>query len=119
MACLFCELGKNKGLFTYENDSFYVIPDKFPASKGHSLVILKEHKETFFELDKNELEGAFDALTKTKEILDSKYKPDAYNIGVNEGAAAGRTIPHVHIHLIPRYASEQSRGGIEAALKRC
>lgn len=117
MTCLFCELAKNKDAFLYENDYFYCIPDKFPASPGHALVILKTHKESFFELDGDELGEAMDALKGTKKILDRKHHPDAYNIAVNDGTAAGRMIPHMHVHLIPRYASSQKKGGVEALLK--
>ena len=117
MPCLFCELSKNKSVFLHENESFYVIPDKFPACKGHSLIILKKHKESFFDLQNEELKDLKDALYKTKILLDEKFHPDAYNLGINEGAAAGRTIHHFHAHLIPRYVSEPAKGGIEALLK--
>ncbi|MBI5035725.1 HIT domain-containing protein [Candidatus Micrarchaeota archaeon] len=117
MTCLFCDLAQNKDAFLYENSFFYCVPDKFPASPGHALIILKTHKESFFELAPEELDGAMDALKETKKILDGKHRPDAYNIAVNEGAAAGRMIPHMHIHLIPRYASAEKRGGVEVLLK--
>lgn len=117
MDCLFCKLKNNKDAYLYENDSFYCIPDKYPASTGHCLVILKTHKVSFFELTDREAAHAKDALEKTKKILDPKHHPDAYNIAVNEGEAAGRTIHHVHFHLIPRYQGKGPKGGIEAILK--
>ncbi len=118
MPCLFCTLKENNANYLCENDFWYVIADKYPASPGHHLAILKTHKESFFELDDDELIAAQSALKTTKEKLDASHQPDAYNIGINEGAAAGRTIHHVHIHLIPRYASAPAKGGIEALLKK-
>jgi diadenosine tetraphosphate (Ap4A) HIT family hydrolase len=56
----------------------------------------------------------YDLICKTKELIDKKYAPDGYNIGINDGEAAGRTVPHLHIHIIPRYAGDvkNPRGGI-------
>lgn len=117
MDCLFCKLKDLQGNYLCENDSFYCIADKYPASPGHSLAILKTHKESFFELTDREMADARDALAQLEKILDEKHKPDAYNIAVNEGEAAGRTIHHVHIHLVPRYRGQGPQGGIEAILK--
>lgn len=117
MSCLFCQLKDNASSYLYENEAFYCIPDKFPASPGHALIILKAHKESAFDLTPEEWQAAHEALKATKKKLDQTHKPDAYNIGINEGAAAGRTIHHVHLHLIPRYASSPAKGGIEALLK--
>ncbi|MBI4361045.1 HIT family protein [Candidatus Micrarchaeota archaeon] len=117
MNCLFCKLKNNTENYLYENDSWYGIADKYPASPGHSLVILKTHKVSFFELTDHEAADAKDALEHVKKTLDAKHHPDAYNIAVNEGEAAGRTIHHVHFHLIPRYAGKGPKGGIEAIFK--
>ncbi len=115
--CLFCDLSKNNAAFIFENAHWYVIPDKFPASLGHSLLILKKHKESLFKLDVGEWTALQDALIQTKQKLDESHQPDAYNVGVNEGQVAGRMIDHVHVHLIPRYAKEPAKGGIEALIK--
>ncbi len=117
MPCLFCTLKENKAAYLCENADWYVIPDKFPASPGHSLVILKDHKESVFDLDQREWASLQDALAATKVKLNASHEPDAYNVGINDGKAAGRMIDHVHIHLIPRYASAPAKGGIETLLK--
>ena len=117
MPCLFCTLKENKANYLYENESWYVLPDKYPASPGHSLVILKAHKDSLFELDESEWAELQNALNNAKKKLDASHEPDAYNIGVNDGKAAGRVIDHLHIHLIPRYAKAPAKGGIEALLK--
>lgn len=117
MPCIFCELSKNTSNFIYQNANWYVLADKFPVSAGHSLAILKSHKESVFELDANQWTSLQDALNATKKTLDKSHRPDAYNVGINDGKAAGRIIEHVHVHLIPRYASASVKGGIETLLK--
>ncbi|MBI2445645.1 HIT family protein [Candidatus Micrarchaeota archaeon] len=117
MPCLFCTLKENQAAYVCDNAHWYVIPDKFPASPGHALIILKTHKESAFDLDATEWSALQDALTKAKKSLDASHKPDAYNVGINDGKSAGRMIDHVHVHLIPRYASAPTKGGIEALLK--
>jgi diadenosine tetraphosphate (Ap4A) HIT family hydrolase len=71
-------------------------------------IIPKRHVNSFFELSNEEIIAAYDLLKKAKKLLDKKFSPDAYNIGVNDGKAAGQTIFHLHIHLIPRYFGDVS-----------
>lgn len=112
MDCIFCKIDNSK--FIAESDNFYAIEDGFPVSPGHSLVIAKKHTESFFDLTSNEVSEAYELLSKTKKIVDDKHNPDAYNIGINNGEAAGRTVHHLHIHLIPRYSGDvpDPRGGV-------
>jgi diadenosine tetraphosphate (Ap4A) HIT family hydrolase len=113
--CLFCdrENAENHQIFA-ENDLFYARWDNFPISKGHSEIVSKKHTDSFFDLTEEEILHFFDLIKKAKEIITEKYHPDAFNIGVNDGEAAGRTIHHLHIHLIPRYLGdmENPRGGV-------
>ena len=90
------------------------IYDAFPISPGHTLVISKRHIVSLFEANKEEREAIFDLLEQVKLDLMRKYTPDGFNIGINDGVAAGQTINHLHIHLIPRYAGdiEEPRGGV-------
>ncbi len=117
MACLFCELQHNAGDVLYENDAFYAVYDIRPVSPGHALVIAKKHINSFFDLDAPLAPLLLDALSGTRKKIDEKYGPAAYNIGVNDGSEAGRVIPHLHVHLIPRYAGEHGKG-IEIAMKQ-
>jgi len=113
--CLFCDLQKTKkDQNVLENDLFYAHWDENPVNKGHALIISKRHTLSFFDLTELELTQMYNLLQKTKAIIDEKYNPDAYNIGVNDGGSAGRTIHHLHIHLIPRYKGdvENPRGGV-------
>ncbi len=105
--CLFCDRNNvKKHSIIAQNELFYARWDNFPVSKGHSEIVPKKHIESFFDLNKNDLSLLFDLIKKTKEIVVDKYNPDAFNIGINEGVAAGRTIHHLHVHLIPRYKGD-------------
>lgn len=109
--CLFCNLKRNE---ISQNDFFFAHWDAYPVSPGHVLIISQEHKESFFELSDQELISLF-ALTKEAKLkIDHFYSPDAYNFGVNDGTEAGRTISHLHFHLIPRYKGDvfNPNGGI-------
>lgn len=114
MACIFCEIKD----YILENNLAYGIFDKFPASKGHMLFIPKRHVSNFFDITKEEREAIFDLVDRGKELLDEKYNPDGYNIGVNIEECGGQTVFHVHVHLIPRYKGdvEDPRGGVRGAI---
>jgi diadenosine tetraphosphate (Ap4A) HIT family hydrolase len=91
-----------------------VIRDGFPVSPGHSLILPRRHVQSFFDIDAEERRGLLDLLDQAKKLLDNEFGPAGYNIGINDGASAGQTISHLHIHLIPRYISDcpDPRGGI-------
>jgi superfamily II DNA or RNA helicase/diadenosine tetraphosphate (Ap4A) HIT family hydrolase/HKD family nuclease len=96
------------------NDLAFAIRDKFPVSPGHTLVIPKRVIATWWEATREEQQAIFDLVDRVKEILDHELSPDGYNVGFNAGAAAGQTIDHLHIHVIPRYAGDMTdpRGGV-------
>lgn len=110
--CPFCTLPAER--IVSETQSALVIRDGFPISPGHTLVIPKRHVGSFFELTSEEHKEMFALLTQAKATLDKEFQPDAYNIGINDGTAAGQTVPHVHMHLIPRFKGDRSdpRGGV-------
>lgn len=95
-------------------DHAFLIRDGFPVSEGHSLIIPNRHVSSFFKLTDAERHAMLSLLEQAKNELDKSQKPDGYNIGINDGSAAGQTVPHCHMHLIPRYAKEGSdpRGGV-------
>ena len=90
------------------------IRDGFPVSNGHTLIIPKRHVGSFFEITREERQSLFELMAQAKQAIDTELHPAAYNIGINDGPAAGQTVPHLHIHLIPRYTNDDSdpRGGI-------
>ena len=110
--CPFCHLPAER--IIEQNLHGYLIRDGFPVSPGHSLIIPKRHIASFFETTTDEREALLSLLDKAKQLAAEEFKPDGYNIGINDGAAAGQTVPHLHIHLIPRYAGDldDPRGGV-------
>lgn len=110
--CPFCTLPASR--IVEENAHAVLILDGYPVSPGHSLVIPKRHVGSFFEVTSVERAALFDLLDQAKELVAERHRPDGYNIGINDGGAAGQTVPHLHIHLIPRYHGDQPdpRGGV-------
>jgi len=90
------------------------IRDAYPVSPGHSLIIPLRHIRSFFDLTAEERSALLSLLDAARAGLDSEFQPAGYNIGINDGPAAGQTIAHLHIHLIPRYPGDRAdpRGGI-------
>jgi len=97
-----------------ESDYAFVVRDGFAISEGHTLIIPKRHIGSFFEITSEERQALFELLDQAQKELMNEYSPDAFNISINDGVAAGQTVPHLHIHLIPRYDGdvEDPRGGI-------
>lgn len=88
--------------------------DSFPVSNGHALVMPKRHVESIWKMTTEEYMDASNLVRQVKDILQKQFDPQGFNIGVNCGEAAGQTVFHAHIHVIPRYAGDVSspRGGI-------
>jgi diadenosine tetraphosphate (Ap4A) HIT family hydrolase len=88
--------------------------DGYPVSKGHTLIIPRRHVRSFFDCVDDERQAMLSLLDRAKALLDQQYHPDGYNIGINDGAAAGQTVMHLHIHLISRYVGDcaDARGGV-------
>ena len=101
-----------------ENDIGFVILDGFPVSEGHCLVIPKRVYADYFESTYEEIIGLQKLVIETKSYLDQNYNPDGYNVGINCGEVSGQTVPHVHIHVIPRYSGdmENPRGGVRGVI---
>ncbi len=105
MDCLFCDIldGKKDGHFLYEDNSHVAILDKYPIDVGHGLVIPREHHEKITDMTPEDVGNAFSIVPKiAKAILDATGA-DAFSLGQNNGLAAKQIVPHVHIHIIPRY----------------
>ncbi len=104
----------------YQNSHCYARYDRYPVSKGHLLIIPFRHVENFFDLSQDERQTAFGLVGEAKRKLDTDFQPDGFNIGVNVGVAAGQTVSHVHIHLIPRYHGDvdQPEGGVRGVIPK-
>lgn len=98
----------------FETEKFFLIFDSYPVSEGHILIILKDVKKDYFSLSLQEKLELPSLIDKAKEIIEKKYKPQGYNIGMNCGESAGQTVMHFHCHVIPRYLGDMKnpRGGI-------
>ncbi len=114
MTCPFCEIES----YILENNLSYAIYDKYPVNDGHLLVIPKRHVADYFDLTMEEKNSLIELVDKAKKMLDEKYNPDGYNIGINAGEVAGQTVMHVHLHLIPRYNGDMNEpeGGVRGVI---
>ena len=117
--CLFCKWKEeHKEKIIFENEFAFATYDGYAVSKGHMLFMTKRHVDNFFNTTLEEKVAIFELVNEAKKILDEKYSPDGYNIGMNCGVAAGQSIMHIHVHLIPRYSGdvENPRGGVRGVI---
>ncbi|HHX87977.1 MAG TPA: HIT family protein [Firmicutes bacterium] len=114
MSCPFCQLTEP----VLSNHLAMAVEDNFPASPGHMLIIPRRHILTIDQATGEEAMALFKLLKEVKVIIQDRYGADGFNIGINEGAVAGQTVSHLHIHVIPRRKGdvEDPRGGIRRAL---
>lgn len=115
--CLFCT--DPRGV-TRQNELAYSARDSFAVSPGHTLIIPRRHVASFFDLTPEEIDACMTLINEERKQLDEEFKPDGYNIGVNVGSAAGQSILHVHIHVIPRYKGdvENPQGGVRHVIPK-
>jgi len=115
--CIFCSPDSELEIIL-ESATTYSIYDKYPVSNGHTLIIPKRHCANYFDLTFREQSACWFMVNAVKNILQNKYNPDGFNIGINVNFASGQTIPHVHIHIIPRYSGDVSdpEGGVRGVI---
>ena len=116
--CVFCDDKIEKDRILFQTSEWIAFYDAYPVSKGHVLIVPKEHYETFFDLPDRLKDSLLFRIQDVKAILDKEFKPDGYNVGFNCGEAAGQTVMHFHIHIIPRYNGdvENPKGGIRGCI---
>lgn len=102
----------------YESGTCFAFYDKYPVSLGHALIVPKRLISNYFDLSIKEQMACWMMVNKVKSHLQNRFNPDGFNIGINIQEAAGQSVPHCHIHVIPRYAGdvEVPRGGIRAVI---
>ncbi|WP_100372086.1 HIT family protein [Bacillus sp. FJAT-45037] len=112
--CPFCSITT----YILENDLAYAIYDQYPVTEGHILVIPKRHVADYFEATSEEQVAVQSLVKGARSLLLDTYSPDGFNVGVNCGDAAGQTIFHAHVHVIPRYNGdvEEPRGGVRGVI---
>jgi diadenosine tetraphosphate (Ap4A) HIT family hydrolase len=96
------------------NDHAAAFPDAFPVSPGHCLIVSRRHEANFLALTVEEQAGIWSLVAAVRLYIEQSSAPDGYNIGINVGEAAGQTVAHAHLHVIPRYRADvpDPRGGI-------
>ena len=115
-ACPFCRISADERF--YDGPLVFGIWDSHPVSPGHALLIPKRHVASLFDASPEEKAELLAALDAARAAIERTHAPDGYNIGVNVGAAAGQTVFHLHVHVIPRYTGDAAnpRGGVRHVL---
>lgn len=113
LTCPLCSAAEGRELLS-ANTHAVAIWDAFPISPGHALIVSRRHIADLFDLSAEEQAALWSLLPAVKTAIGVRYAPAGYNVGVNVGTAAGQTVDHVHVHVIPRYAGdvEDPRGGV-------
>lgn len=104
MDCPFCEVASARSVG--ENSLAVAIRDNVPVNPGHTLVVPRRHVGSWFDASQEERVAITDLVDEVKATLDRELHPDGYNIGINVGEAAGQTVMHLHVHVIPRFAGD-------------
>ncbi len=115
--CLFCTDPRGVSL---QKELAYSARDTYAVNPGHTLIIPRRHVASFFDLTPEEINACMELIIEERKLLDEEFQPDGYNIGVNVGQAAGQSIFHVHIHVIPRYEGdvENPQGGVRHVIPK-
>ncbi len=109
-ACIFCDIinGKLPCYLIYEDDNHIVILDRYPIDNGHSLIITKKPYEKLTDMSSEEVSELFSVIPKIANGIMKATNADAFSLAQNNGKAAKQIVPHVHVHIIPRYNSTET-----------
>jgi diadenosine tetraphosphate (Ap4A) HIT family hydrolase len=110
--CPFCAPPQDR--IWLDHSTGIVLWDAFPISEGHALVVPKQHVASIYDLPMESQAAMWQLVVDVRSRLQEKHQPDGFNIGLNDGVAAGQTVMHAHIHVIPRWDDDvpDPRGGI-------
>ena len=114
--CVFCTLEPAR--IAWSGTLVLAVWDAFPVSPGHALVVPRRHVPDWDALTRDEKAAILAGVDEARALIGARHAPDGFNIGCNDGAAAGQTVPHFHMHVIPRYAGDapDPRGGVRWVL---
>jgi ATP adenylyltransferase len=117
VTCPFCSLDDSNRVF-HRDELVVVLWDGFPVSPGHALVVPRRHIAGWFEATADEHAALVRGIDAARAAILERHAPDGFNIGVNVGDAAGQTVFHLHVHLIPRYTGDVAdpRGGVRCLI---
>ena len=113
--CIFCNPRRE---ILAENEHALAFFDSYPVSRGHALIVPRRHARNIFELSEDEYAGCSRLVFPLRELLLARFAPDGFNVGANCGEAAGQSVWHAHIHVIPRYRGDvpNPRGGVRGVI---
>jgi diadenosine tetraphosphate (Ap4A) HIT family hydrolase len=114
--CVFCHV--DQGRVAWLSPLAFALWDAFPVSRGHALIMPRRHAAGWDDLTGDEKAAIFAGIDALRTLIGDSHRPDGYNVGFNDGVAAGQTVMHFHLHVIPRYSGDMPdpRGGIRWAL---
>lgn len=112
--CPFCREPR----IVIQNKLAFVRYDGYPVNPGHFLVIPHRHVAEYFQATSEEKAAIWELVDEMKQTIDDEFSPDGYNVGVNVGVAGGQSVPHIHVHVIPRYTGdvENPKGGVRGVI---
>ena len=111
-SCIFCSIiaGQEAGVQVYRDLNFLVIMDKYPINPGHTLVMPIKHYENLLQMRSSEVGTLFSMASAVAKAIVSVIKADGFNVGQNNGIAANQIVPHVHVHIVPRFNDDSPDG---------
>jgi diadenosine tetraphosphate (Ap4A) HIT family hydrolase len=114
--CVFCHVDQAR--VAWSSAFVLALWDAFPVSSGHSIIVPRRHAASWNELTVDEKDEMTTGIDAVRALIDERHRPDGYNVGFNDGVAAGQTVMHFHVHVIPRYHGDvpDPRGGIRWVL---
>jgi diadenosine tetraphosphate (Ap4A) HIT family hydrolase len=114
--CPFCNPAPDRKIL--ETELIVGLWDGFPVTPGHALLVPRRHVDTWSAASDDEQAALCKAIADVQRAIEQRYQPDGYNIGINSGEAAGQTVSHLHVHVIPRYEGdvEDPRGGVRRVI---
>lgn len=114
--CPFCNAAPARVL--HASPLALALTDSYPVSPGHALIVPRRHVASLFDASGDERREMLELLDRARATIRERHDPAGFNIGINDGIAAGQTVPHLHIHLIPRYHGDapDPRGGVRWVL---
>ncbi|WP_231129017.1 HIT family protein [Candidatus Nitrosocosmicus hydrocola] len=110
--CIFCRIIQKDIPYAiiYENDKFLAFMDKYPINHGHTLIVPKQHYSNILEMPFEIVGEMYSLVPRLAKAITSVIESDGFNINQNNGKSANQIVPHVHVHIVPRYSAEKVKG---------
>jgi histidine triad (HIT) family protein len=110
--CIFCRIIQKDipNAIIYENDKFLAFMDKYPINHGHTLIVPKQHYGNILEMPAELVGEMYSLIPRLANAITSVIESDGFNINQNNGKSANQIVPHVHVHIVPRYSAEKVKG---------